>query len=590
MSRLTRAGELFGNVLEETKKLFRRGEKATERVDPAVEGATNATQNIKPKVTPAEAQKARAERIASEAEALAKAPSTTATPTTLNASSKTAQELAKGVRAVDNLGQTPEQTANLIFSELNKNTWGNTIRSFIPGKLQNQQAASAGMDRGTLALLVNKLGEFSKTPEYAALPLKSGRLSSMDALEAIKGGNRIEKESFDRLTNDTLLGKSSRWLPNTGLALKAGVAVTALGIYSVGKTVDLSGMGIVPSGLYTMARGAFDKDSLGWLTGGSELESHLGLTPSQTNVMADQEYDRLIIGGAFTDMFADRVNEVTGQDLKAINKLDKIERWSALYNLVNASGPNSTTLRDEHKTPYLAALSRTIGMIGSSDETKTTVDTKKMLAFVEGKYKEAVSAALNGATPEDIAFRNKFLKSYYGDNFDLSDDGGLNARLIIGIDKPALGRKSDFDTLSRGLIANYLQTKGAVQKAEDLMDNDKLRLEQDKARALSQTQMFERWGEQNAQNANEDRNQNGSGRTPKLSEAFNTARVLFEDVTKDDTYGVKGQEKVIENSWAAAVRQNALDLGEFEKQLKARGINQVAIPVIVDYAKMSVQP
>lgn len=65
--------KLAKEFVEEAKKLFGRSEKATERVDPAVEGAANATQNVKPKVTPAEAQKARDDRIASEAEALAKA-------------------------------------------------------------------------------------------------------------------------------------------------------------------------------------------------------------------------------------------------------------------------------------------------------------------------------------------------------------------------------------------------------------------------------------------------------------------------------------------------------------------------------------
>ncbi len=118
--------------------------------------------------------------------------------------------------------------------------------------------------------------------------------------------------------------------------------------------------------------------------------------------------------------------------------------------------------------------------------------------------------------------------------------------------------------------------------------NDKI----NKTLELEETQMIAGWGEQSARNVlNEAKTQNGyNEKAPSLSESFNTAHLLFQDITRDDTYGVKGKEDAIDQSWKASVRENALDLVEFQNQLKERGINQKAIPVIVDYAKMAIQP
>lgn len=163
------------------------------------------------------------------------------------------------------------------------------------------------------------------------------------------------------------------------------------------------------------------------------------------------------------------------------------------------------------------------------------------------------------------------------------------------------------DPLLRGIIGSYLvlqgtlkpedltvlglKTKKAEITAQDAALSEKSKDALNKGLELGQTDMLAKWGAQSAESADaQPQAKKDATKTPRLSEAFNTARVLFQDITKDDAYGIKGKEKVIDDSWAAAVRQNALDMGEFEKQLKTRGINESAIPVIVDYAKMSLQP
>lgn len=139
--------------------------------------------------------------------------------------------------------------------------------------------------------------------------------------------------------------------------------------------------------------------------------------------------------------------------------------------------------------------------------------------------------------------------------------------------------------------------KQLAESQAGLMDQQRANVEKhndqiNKSLELEQTQMLAGWGNQSARNVvNEARSENEYSETaPSLSESFNTAHLLFKDMTKDDTYGVKGKEEVIDQSWKASIRQNKLDLTEFETQLKDHGISQEAIPVIVDYAKMAIRP
>lgn len=102
-----------------------------------------------------------------------------------------------------------------------------------------------------------------------------------------------------------------------------------------------------------------------------------------------------------------------------------------------------------------------------------------------------------------------------------------------------------------------------------------------------ETEMYKGWGEESLENP---ANKEKAGTTPSLSEAFDTAHNIFENITQDDTHGVKGKLEAIDQSWKLAIKENTLDVVEFQKQLKEHGINEKAVPAIVDYAKMAIQP
>lgn len=275
----------------------------------------------------------------------------------------------------------------------------------------------------------------------------------------------VESLRWNGLTSPSFIARA---LGTTALAGTIfGVTPNLVGSYW---TADLSQMNVSSDKGFGVVLSFIDKHDL---LGSADLETATG--DSNTHYSSDNEYDQLVKGKVFNDHFLNRTDAIApGNPLRDHLKQNNPQSGKSpellkiLYNIAT-DVPQQQALNNQMMVAYNAALSRNVGMIGTTEGNKTTTNPKEIANFIAERYADVVSNKLAGSTAEDIKFRDAFLARYYGPGIDINN----SRHLVLSLGTPS--NNPEVFSLDRQAIAQYLvNRRGVIGKIEDLMDNSKL--------------------------------------------------------------------------------------------------------------------